>query len=359
MKIYALHLPQFHEIPENNKWWGNGFTEWVNVKKARPLFENHDQPKVPLGKNYYDLVKSDSLFEQSKIAKKYNVSGFCFYHYWFKGKLLLEKPTENLLTDKRIDIEFFFSWANEPWTRSWDGKSGEILINQDYGKTSDWIRHINYLIPFFKDARYKKINNKPIFLIYKPSVIRDLPLMLKEWNKILINHGFDGVHLINTLRGINDDKRDHLFENNFQFEPSYSTRTNNPELKYKRLNRIIRAIIPNCKSAPSLYDINKIYMRSVSAVPKSSKKTFNGALIDWDNSARRKNSSTIFHGFNTEAFKDYLYEKIQISKKKYDNRLLIINAWNEWAEGAFIEPDEKYGYKKLEIISSLIKDNKP
>ena len=149
MKIFAFYLPQYHTIPENDAWWGKGFTEWTNVKKATPLYHKHNQPRVPLNKNYYDLSNHKTLEWQADLLKEYKIDGLCFYHYWFKNKKLLEKPAEILLNNRKIDMPFFFSWANEPWTRSWDGQNKDILINQDHGNQADWIKHFYYLLPFF------------------------------------------------------------------------------------------------------------------------------------------------------------------------------------------------------------------
>ena len=165
MKIIAFYLPQFHEIPENNKWWGKGFTEWVNVKKARPLFENHNQPRVPLNKNYYNLLDEKTQKEQVKLANDYGLYGFCFYHYWFDGKLLLEKPVEKFLENKSLDTHFCICWANEHWTNAWANKEAKVLIEQKYGNKKEWKEHFDYLLNFFKDDRYIKENNKPLLVI--------------------------------------------------------------------------------------------------------------------------------------------------------------------------------------------------
>ena len=160
MKIIAFYLPQFHNIPENDEWWGDGFTEWVNVKKAKPLFDGHVQPKEPLNDNYYNLLDDNIKIWQAKIAKEYGVYGFCYYHYWFNGKLLLEKPMEQMLNNKKIDIPFCISWANEPWTKAWVNEK-KVLIPQSYGGVNEWKEHFDYLLPFFKDERYIKVHNKP------------------------------------------------------------------------------------------------------------------------------------------------------------------------------------------------------
>ena len=183
MKVLALYLPQYHCFKENDEWWGKGFTEWTNTKKAKPLYRNHYQPKEPLNDNYYDLSNVDVMINQAKLAKKYGVSGFVYYHYWFNGKKLMEKPLELMRKNKGVDMNYCLSWANEPWTRSWDGKAKEILIDQCYGDKSDWTKHYNYLSNFFSDDRYIKIDNKPVLFIYRINSIENHDEMISLWKK--------------------------------------------------------------------------------------------------------------------------------------------------------------------------------
>ena len=164
MKIIALYLPQFHEIPENNEWWGKGFTEWTNVKTAKPSFKGQYQPRIPLNNNYYNLTDVRAQEWQAKLAKEYGIYGFCYYHYWFEGKMLLEKPAEIMLKNLSVDMPFCFCWANHTWLRAWADKSNRTLIKQTYGTEEDWINHFNYLLPFFKDERYIKEDGKPIMV---------------------------------------------------------------------------------------------------------------------------------------------------------------------------------------------------
>ena len=221
MKVIAMYLPQFHEVEENNRWWGEGFTEWTAVKKARPLFDNHKQPNTPLNENYYNLLDKQTMQWQVNLMKKYGVDGMCFYHYYFKdGKKILEKPAENLLAWKNIDMPFCFSWANESWIRSWsnvnDGnpwmydekdaqkvkESNGVLLEQKYGEKEDWEKHFYYLLPFFKDDRYIKIENRPVFLIYKPDIIPCLKEMINYWNQLCEKEGMGYIYLLgeNTNR---------------------------------------------------------------------------------------------------------------------------------------------------------------
>ena len=172
MKIIPFYLPQFHNIPENDEWWGNGFTEWTNIKSAKPLFEGHKQPKVPINGNYYDLLNDDVKIWQAELAKKYGIYGFCYYHYWFNGKMLLEKPMEQMLTNHNIDIPFCICWANAAWTKAWVGEEKKVLIPQTYGGRNEWEEHFFYFLPFFKDRRYIRENNKPVIIIYRPQIGR-------------------------------------------------------------------------------------------------------------------------------------------------------------------------------------------
>lgn len=224
MKIIAFYLPQFHNIPENDEWWGDGFTEWVNVKAAKPLFEGHQQPKVPLNDNYYNLLDDNVKIWQAKIAKEHGVYGFCYYHYWFSGKMLLEKPMEQMLKNKAVDIPFCISWANETWTKAWVNDEKKVLILQKYGEKDEWKQHFDYLLPFFKDDRYIKENNKPLFIIYRPEVVECLNEMLDYWNQLAIENGFDGMcFAYQTINmDITNGSDTSRFDYDIEFQPSYA-----------------------------------------------------------------------------------------------------------------------------------------
>jgi thiol-disulfide isomerase/thioredoxin len=359
VKVIAFYLPQFHEIEENNKWWGKGFTEWVNVKKSKPLFKGHDQPREPLNNNYYNLLEVDTLRWQAELAQQYGVYGFCFYHYWFNGKQLLQKPMELLLENKDIQLPFCISWANEPWTRSWDGKAKEVLMPQEYGDENDWKVHFDYLLNFFKDDRYIKVDGKPKFLIYKSSSITRCDEMMEYWDHLARENGFKGMYFVQTLRGRETEKRQLPFSSAVEFEPAYTlNRESKMKLNFRRIYRYLSIFISKAIKKDMLlnipYDYDKVFKRVISNSPIKDVPTIPGLFVNWDNSPRRGTSATIFNSFSVEKFEYYLKEKVQKGRSEYKSDYIYINAWNEWAEGTYLEPDERYKFSYLEAVKNAI-----
>lgn len=363
-KIIAHYLPQFHTIPENDKWWGSNFTEWVNVKKSKPLFNGHSQPNLPLDNNFYDLSKIENIRFQSELAEKYNIYGFCFYHYWFNGKLLLEKPIELFIKDNNIKSKFCFSWANEKWTRAWDGLNSEVLIDQNYGSELDWERHFNHLLPYFNDQRYIRIKNKPLFIIYRSMDIDDLQNLKELWNSLALKNGFEGVHLVCTLNGFERDNRDEIFDSYMYFEPLNSLK--HGLSKRSKLSFLVKSYLNNNildKKWPSFLPKYKFIFNTVSykeiwnnilsqPLNKNGKEIFPGGFVQWDNTPRKKNRSTIINYNDETEFKEY-FEKLYQKALENNSEFVFVNAWNEWAEGAYMEPDSKNGFKTLEIIRDI------
>ncbi|MCR4651616.1 MAG: glycoside hydrolase family 99-like domain-containing protein [Lachnospiraceae bacterium] len=349
-QVIALYLPQFHRIPENDLWWGDGFTEWTNVKKAKPLFENHLQPRIPLNENYYDLSDPSVIPEQMKLAKEYGIDGFCFYHYWFAGKKLLEKPLENLLNEQNIPLNFMFCWANEPWTRTWDGDMGskQILINQDYGNEKEWEEHFQYLLPFFKRNEYIKKDGRPVIAIYRAADIKKRKEMLSFWNKLAIQNDFkNGLFIINTHR-MDIDKEIPIYGDAiYDFEPFISQHFL-PEKQVTNLHKPIDYM--DTKKEYPVQDYAKICDRMVQRYVFKGKNHYLGFFVGWDNSPRIGNRVWLTFENNTPDVVEY-YFKIQYQRSlDLENDFLFINAWNEWGEGAFLEPDETYKYGYLEAI---------
>lgn len=360
IKTIAFYLPQFHEIPENNEWWGNGFTEWTNVKKALPLFENHYQPRVPYKNNYYDLSNAESLRWQASLAKKYGIDGFCIYHYWFNGKMLLEKPIDILEKNKDIDINYCICWANESWTNAWVSSSNKVLIEQTYGDKNEWTSHFNYLLRFFNDKRYICENNKPILVIYRPELIPNLNEMLDYWNDLAIENGFDGICYGYQQSGLDDAKKDNSrFTFDIEYQPKYALKDKEDKNVFRkkirnivdRLNNTIfrNHIIQRKASNVRIYDYDDIWKYVLKRHGKS-KKSVAGAFVDWDNTSRRGKNGFVINGGSPEKFEKYMRLQYKNVKENYNNDYLFIFAWNEWAEGGYLEPDEKFEYGYLEAI---------
>ena len=354
MKKFAFYLPQFHSIPENDLWWGKGFTEWVNVKKAKPLYPTHKQPVVPLNKNYYNLLDKSVVEWQTKLMNDYCVDGFIYYHYYFNGKKLLEKPAENLLKWKNINQPFFFCWANHSWIRSWEGKK-TVLVEQTYGKETDWEKHFQYLLPFFQDNRYEKYNNKPLFVIFQ----MDFPEMsgiVNYFNRRCHDYGFDGLCVINTVHNLNrripkleNDLSDFIFyrepaigkniyEHSFKYLPERIMK----KFKYKLVSKTQnRTYVPICNG-------DKLYNCSMKNIDYNDNRVIPGMYFSWDNTPRHAERGYVITEPNEKTLFSF-FNKIENSE------YIFINAWNEWAEGMILEPTVQNGYKYLEMIKKYEK----
>ncbi len=347
-KILALYLPQFHETAENNLWWGKGFTEWTNTKKAKPLFKNHHQPRVPLNKNYYDLAEPDVMQKHAAIAKEHGIYGFCFYHYWFNGKQMLHKPVEDLLSRPEIDIPFCLSWANDSWNRAWDGEEKEILMQQEYGEEPNWQNHLDYLIPFFKDNRYLKINNKPVFFIYRTIGFVRMNELIQYWDKKLQDAGFNGIHIVETLNSFQLEPFCEAASGVYTFEPMMTLRKKinlSNKIKGQLRNRLNLNILFKDKYERVWNEV----LKNARNIKFDKKEMYRGAFVDWDNTARKGKRGLVITGATPEKFGMYLKALMKISTTEND-KFLIINSWNEWAEGCYLEPDEKFRYGYLDQI---------
>lgn len=361
-KAIAFHLPQYHTIPENDKWWGTGFTDWNNVKKAKPLFHGHKQPRIPEDNNYYDMTDLDTLKRQCFIANEYGVYGFCYYHYWFHGHMLLEKPVEILREHTDIQTNYCFCWANETWARTWDGKEKDILIKQEYGEKEDWIKHIDYLYSFFKDDRYIKIDGHPMLVIYKTEEISSIDAMLDVWNEYLRKREMETIWLVEMMTGTQIKPCVDNSKAVVEFEPSYTQKlidaANPIKAKAIRLYRKLKHLpIPKCIRKYFLVRIdyedicNKIESRNIKY---GSRDVFPGAFVGWDNTPRKGIGGSIFYNDSVERFEKLLTRQKDKADRMH-NSYVFINAWNEWAEGTYLEPDKERGYKNLEIMKKIFK----
>lgn len=371
VKLITFYLPQFHAIPENNAWWGEGFTEWTNVRKAQPLFPGHDQPRIPLD-GEYDLLDDEVKIRQARQARDHGVFGFCYYHYWFKdGRQLLEKPAEQMLANKAVDLPFCFCWANENWSKNWDGGNREVIMEQDYGGKADWEKHFQYLLPFFRDDRYITVDGKPLFVIYKPEQIIDLYQMVNYWRKRAAEEGFPGMCFAFQFPTYYSDiyYRDDVFDYRIGFEPVHarnlasmkpgtSTKVRllrkvlgeNAVSTYRKMRTSKAAGAPGKPQSTAMYHYDEIWEKILNA--PWTEEFLPGGFVDWDNTPRNKHG-VLHAGFTAQKFRDYLTRLV--ARAAQENKpMVFLNAWNEWGEGAFLEPDEKYGYQKLEAVKAAL-----
>ena len=350
MKIIAMHLPQYHSIPENDEWWGKGFTDWDNVKKAKPLFQGHQQPLVPLNGNYYDMTDINTLKRQAAQSKEYGIYGFCYYHYWFNGKKLLEKPCEILLEHKEIDQNYCFCWANETWARTWDGKDTDILIKQEFGGENDWKAHIEYLIPFFNDERYIKINERPVMFFYSCVRIDCFNDMIAYWNKELKKVGINEIYVVEFVNSFNNGKNGINSDVLVEFQPHHASRY--------LVSNLVKAKRVICKKLGKTDYLSYDYIWNKIINNKENyggKKLWKGAFVSFDNSPRKKQKAMIIKGASPEKFGQYMKKLYKDDSRNYVDDVVVINAWNEWAEGAVLEPTEKDRFGYLEAIRAVIR----
>ena len=358
MMVIAFYLPQFHEIPENNEWWGQGFTEWTNVKKANALFRGHYQPREPLNDNYYNLLDDVVIVNQMELALKYGIDGFCFYHYWFNGKMVLQTPLEKLLKNKEAKLSFCLAWANEAWTKTWHGAKGnkEVLIRQCYGDKNDWETHYNWLRNFFLDERYIKIDNKPVFLIYKVHHMRHRSEMFEYFHERAVSDGFDGIYLVQMLSDEQPVSRLRWISAYVDFEPARTRNILRNERGIKDSRKFkLSDKHPNWnwwnRWICDIWDYKKFNERLLNTPHETNQ--YRCCFVDYDDSPRRGKKALIFTGSTPEKFGHYFRKQYELSLKE-NKELLFINAWNEWGESNYLEPDKKNGYGYLEKVFDIM-----
>ncbi|MCF3576835.1 glycoside hydrolase family 99-like domain-containing protein [Planktothrix agardhii] len=347
VRLIAYYLPQFHPIPENDLWWGKGFTEWTNVTKAQPLFEGHYQPKLPADLGFYDLRLPEVRDAQARLAKKYGIYGFCYYYYWFAGKRLLERPLDEILQSKHPDFPFCLCWANENWTRRWDGLDNEILIAQEHSFENNQA-FAESLVPFIKDERYIRVNGKPLVLIYRANILPDIEETVKLWRDIWRKNDLGEVYLCGCLTfGL---KPEQLIKWGLDAGVQFPPHGVGSEL-----------IPPATLGAPdyqgNIYDFRQVVENGLK-IQVPSAKEFLGVITSWDNTARKGKSGNVFLFANPKMYELWLSGVIEKTKQIYtgDERLVFINAWNEWAEGTYLEPDRKYGHQYLQATSKALNE---
>jgi hypothetical protein len=340
VKKLAIYLPQYHTIPENDKAWGEGFTEWANVKKARPLFEGHYQPHIPhKSVGYYDLNDPHVLIKQAALAKEYGIHGFAYYHYWFNGKLLLNDPLDVMLKAGKPDFPFCYIWANENWTRRWDGADDDIIIKQEYSSEDD-LQHIRFLCEnVFCDSRYITIDEKPLFLVYRTELFPDIKKTVSIWRQEAKKYGFKDIYLVRVESFVKEiTPADIDFDGAMEFGPDWTCTNKNPIQIGNKL----------------VFDYPTTVFNMTSK--RKSHKYFHCVFPGWDNTSRKPGiEAYLFANNSPHIFRFFLEKQMESTVKKFNDdseRILFINAWNEWGEGCHIEPDEKNGMEYLNVCKN-------
>lgn len=342
-RVIAYYLPQFHPIPENDLWWGKGFTEWTNVKKAKPLFSGHIQPKVPADLGYYDLRDLSVRQAQADMAKQAGIEGFCYWHYWFgNGKRLLERPFNEVLESGSPDLPFCLGWANESWSGVWHGAPDKILIEQTYPGEQDFVDHFNFLLKAFQDPRYIRIDDKPLLLIYKPLNSEKIKDIITLWQNLAAENGLSGIHFIGHTDKP-DEQKEQILEYGFDsitpFRLSRAAKQGTP-LIYRWLGklrlRLLRTTYKNTiKNLVHKSDADEDVMPSI--------------IPGWDNSPRSGERARIIENSTPELFDAHVKQALSLVQKK-KNKIIFLKSWNEWAEGNYVEPDTLYGRKYLDVL---------
>lgn len=354
-RVIAFYLPQYHPTPENDQWWGKGFTEWTNTAKAKPLFPGHYQPHVPADLGFYDLRVPETRAAQADLAREYGVEGFCYYHYWFGGRRILERPFEEVLHSGEPDFPFCLCWANHSWNTAWQGTSN-MLIEQTYPGMQDHEAHFNYLLQAFSDPRYIKVDNKPLFLIYNPDDIPDVQNVLNFWRDLAKKAGLEGLHLVGiSHRSEKWDPRPRgLDACAMQALPRRDGR-----IPRRYLSTKIELLLKGNKHSLSIYDYEEV----IPSLLRSNTPDFLDypiALPNWDNTPRSGMRGLVLHNSTPELFRKHLRQALARANRLPDGQQIVfLKAWNEWAEGNYVEPDLKFGRAYLEVIQDEVMRSDP
>ena len=337
VRAIAFYLPQFHPIPENDRWWGPGFTEWTNVTRARPSFVGHYQPHLPADMGFYDLRVAETRARQAALAREYGIHGFCYYYYWFAGKRLLETPVEQMHASGEPDFPYCLCWANENWTRRWDGADREILIAQNPSRADDE-RLIRDLLPHFRDPRYIRVDGRPLFIVYRIGVLPDVAQSAELWRRIAREEGVGELYLCAAKTYDTGDPTFYGFDAVVEFPPhGLRTVTMHDQLDFL-----------DPEFSGTVVDFRQFVVDCI-ATRDPSYRLHRTVMPGWDNTARRMHQALVFQHASPEVYELWLREVVMRARRApRDERLVFVNAWNEWAEGAHLEPDRKFGRQYLE-----------
>lgn len=335
-RLIAFYLTQFHPTPENDLWWGKGFTEWTNVTKAKPLFDGHNQPHLPSDFGFYDLRLRETRRDQIKTAKQYGIDGFCYHYYWFSGQRILNQPLDDMLLDKESDMPFCLCWANENWTRRWDGADHELLIAQKYLPDDD-LNFIKSLVPFFEDNRYIRVDGRLYLIVYRPQHLPDAKKTLNIWREYCRSIGLGEIHICAALTHGNENYTQYGFDSGVEFPPHNLRSGNiNDQIKF------------HDKFKGNVFQYSTV-ADAYSKLKYSGSRVFKTVFPSWDNTARTKERALVVLNGHPENYEYWLSSTIDLAiNNQNGEELVFINAWNEWAEGCHLEPDRWFGHGFLE-----------
>jgi lipopolysaccharide biosynthesis protein len=362
-RVIAFYLPQFHEVAENNEWWGKGFTEWTNVRAARPLFPGHRQPVVPGRLGYYDLTDSSTREAQASLAAENGIEGFCYWHYWFgNGKRILERPFEEVLKSQEPSLPFCLCWANHSWTGIWYGAPNRVLIEQTYPGDHDFEAHFRHILPALRDPRHLTVNGKPIFLVYAPKLLPDAFRFISQWRALALEAGLPGLHLVGMGNDISDTSLEG-FDQIMQYGPGDYLEALPPYNPLQKAFRRFAAskfgqVLSDSKRAslhaPVRHDYRAVVDHAFKGAPDSP-RYIPCILPGWDNTPRSGRRGVVFSDATPELFRQYLRKALaRVATEEPDHRLVFVKAWNEWAEGNVLEPTQESGNAFLDVVREEI-----
>ena len=352
-RLIAYYLPQFHPTPENDEWWGKGFTEWTNTAKAKPMFRGHYQPHVPADLGFYDLRVPETRVAQADLAREYGVEAFCYYHYWFAGRRILERPFSEVLASGEPDFPFCLCWANQTWTGVWHGEPKRVLIEQTYPGEQDHRTHFEYLLQAFRDPRYVRVEGKPLFVFYRPLEIPAMKAVSELWRKMAVEAGLPGLYLVG-VRGAPIGRTADL-------GLDASTTTALPQIrpwvsKRTPVKWFLRHYHEKA-GKPTIYDYESV-LDQLLPPPAPDEQDHPCLFPNWDNTPRSGRNGLVLHGSTPDLFRIHARRGLELVRDKDpEHALIFVKSWNEWAEGNHIEPDLRFGHRYLEVLRDVFARN--
>jgi hypothetical protein len=355
-RLIAFYLPQFHPIPENDEWWGRGFTEWTNAAKARPLFRGHYQPHVPADLGFYDLRVPQTREAQAEMARQYGIEGFCYFHYWFAGKRVLEKPFNEVLQTGKPDFPFCLCWANETWTGIWHGCPDRVLIEQTYPGYEDYRAHFEVLRAAFADKRYMTVEGKPIFIIYNPKQIPNGKKVMDFWRNLAAHAGLDGLFLVGLVHNW-----DEFTPSQFGFDACIRQflppKRHNSHTSWRNPIKKIVNFYQTKRKMPMIYSYRSVVLELISDASMEG-GDFPSLVPNWDNTPRSGSNGVVLHASTPEAFRLQIRKALRgMDNVPIERKLIFLKSWNEWAEGNHLEPDLKFGTGYLQVLAEEMENS--